>query len=124
MPTLAVAAIAAGVALSGPPAVAQSPSAAQPPAVSQQDSNVPDQKLDATAAAMRQVVSVKQNYQQKMASAGTEEKQRLANEAEAALNKAVTDQGISVEEYRAILVVAQNHPQVREKLSKRLHPDQ
>jgi hypothetical protein len=37
--------------------------------------------------------------------------------------KAVTDQGLSVDEYSTILQVAQNDPQVRDKLLQRLRPD-
>jgi hypothetical protein len=34
--------------------------------------------------------------------------------------KAVTDQGLSVEEYNSILEVAQNDPGVREKIRQRM----
>ena len=36
--------------------------------------------------------------------------------------KAITDQGLSVEEYTLILVVAQNDPVVREKILQRIGP--
>ena len=36
--------------------------------------------------------------------------------------KAVTDQGLSVEEYNSILVVAQNNPEVRKKIVERMRP--
>jgi hypothetical protein len=36
--------------------------------------------------------------------------------------KAVTDKGLSVEEYTSILEVAENDPAVREKILQRLHP--
>jgi hypothetical protein len=36
--------------------------------------------------------------------------------------KAVTDQGLSVEEYTSIMVVAQNDPMVRQKILQRLKP--
>jgi hypothetical protein len=35
--------------------------------------------------------------------------------------KAVTDQGLSVEEYNSILRVAQNDPSLRAKIMQRLH---
>ena len=44
------------------------------------------------------------------------------NEAVHALAKAVTDQGLSVEEYDPILEVAQNDPGVREKIRQRIRP--
>ena len=46
----------------------------------------------------------------------------ILNEAVSALEKAVTDQGLSVEEYNSILQVAQNDPAVREKIRQRIRP--
>jgi predicted ATPase with chaperone activity len=83
--------------------------------------NIPDQKLDAAAAALDRVTSIKQNYQQKMATAAPSDKDRIAGDANNAMKKAVTDQGLSVDEYTSILQVAQNDPGVREKLMQRLH---
>ncbi|HET9903056.1 MAG TPA: DUF4168 domain-containing protein [Xanthobacteraceae bacterium] len=114
---LAPIALAAAL-LSGPAVLAQSP--APPPASSGQGAAISDQKLDAAVAAMRQVANIKQDYQQRLEEAQPEEREKLANEAEGALTKAVTDQGISVEEYSEILTVAQNDPSVRERILQRL----
>ena len=81
---------------------------------------IPDSKLDATAAAVKRVSAVKETYDQKMAKASAAEKQRLVGEATQAMTKAVTDQGLSIEEYSAIIQVAQNDPVVRDKLIQRL----
>ena len=43
-----------------------------------------------------------------------------AKEANDALTKAVTDQGLSVDEYNSIIRTAQNDPTVREKLTQRI----
>src|SRR5262245_5898317 len=59
--------------------------------------------------------SLKQDYQQRIAAAAPSDKERILNEAINALTKAVTDQGLSVEEYDSILEVAQNDPDVLEK---------
>jgi predicted ATPase with chaperone activity len=83
--------------------------------------NISDQKLDAAAAAIDRVASVKQDYQQKIATAAPSDKDRLAGDASNAMKKAVTDQGLSVEEYSTILRVAQNDPGIRERLLQRLH---
>ncbi len=83
--------------------------------------NISDQKLDAAAAAIDRVASVKQNYQQQIAAAPSSDKDRLAGDASNAMKKAVTDQGLSVEEYSSILRVAQNDPGVRDRLLQRLH---
>jgi predicted TIM-barrel fold metal-dependent hydrolase len=94
----------------------QSPS----PGATDQPSNIPDQKIDAAAAAIQQVASVKQDYKQRIAAAAPADKERILNEAIGALEKAVTDQGLSVEEYDSILKVAQNDPKVLEKIRQRL----
>jgi hypothetical protein len=96
----------------------QSPS----PDLSQEPQNIPDQKLDAAAAAIGRVASLKQDYQQRIATAAPADKERLLDEAVNAMAKAVTDQGLSVEEYDSILEVAQNDPGVREKIRQRIRP--
>jgi len=55
-------------------------------------------------------------------SSGPVYRNRIAEEAHNALVKAVTDRGISVEEYTSILHLAENDPGVREKLLQRIHP--
>jgi Domain of unknown function (DUF4168) len=111
--------IAIGFAF-GPVASAQvqSPS----PNLSQEPQNIPDQKLDAAAAAIGRVAGLKQDYQQRIAAASPADKERLVDEALNAMRKAVTDQGLSVDEYDSILEVAQNDPGVREKIRQRIRP--
>ena len=82
--------------------------------------NIPDKKLDAAAAAVKSVSAVKDTFDQRLAKAPAGEKERLSGEAEHAMTKAVTDQGLSVEEYVTIMKVAQNDPIVRDKLIKRM----
>jgi hypothetical protein len=41
-------------------------------------------------------------------------------EANGAMKKAITDQGLSIEEYSTILKVAQNGPAVHDKLVQRM----
>jgi hypothetical protein len=97
-------------------AQAPSPQGAQPAA------NLSDQKLDQTAAAMQNVVKVKQDYQQRLQSASESDRERITKEASDALKSAVTEQGLSVEEYSSILVVAQSDPEVQKKLLDRIQP--
>jgi hypothetical protein len=92
------------------------------PAPSEQTPNIPDQKLDAIAAALGQVVSVREKYEQQLKQAPASDADRIADEAKGALVKAVTDQGLSVEEYNSILVMAQNNPEVRKKIVQRMRP--
>ena len=111
--------IAAGfLFVSAASAQVQSPS----PGLSEQSPNISDQKLDAAAAAIERVASLKQDYQQRIAGAAPADKERILHEAVNALAKAVTDQGLSVEEYDSILEVAQNDPGVREKIRQRIRP--
>jgi len=83
-------------------------------------SSISEAKLDAAAAAIRNVSSVKDDYEQKIARAPESDKERLAAEGTQALSKAVTDTGLSVAEYTAIMTVAQNDPVVRDKILQRL----
>src|SRR5207245_11219662 len=99
-------------------AKAQSPS----PGLSEQAPNISDQKLDGAAAAIERVAILKQDYQQGIAAAAPADKERILNEAVNALAKAVTDQGLSLEEYDSILEVAQNDPEIREKIRQRIRP--
>jgi hypothetical protein len=90
------------------------------PSPSSPSASIPDNKLDAAAAAVKSVSIIKQDYQQRIAQASDNDKSRLADEGKQALTKAVTDQGLSVAEYTAIMQVAQNDPAVREKILQRL----
>jgi hypothetical protein len=81
---------------------------------------IADSKLDAAAAAVKGVSEIRESYEQKLAQAPAAEKERVADEANAALIKAVTDQGLSIDEYTKIIEVAQSDPDVRDKLLKRL----
>lgn len=122
----AVAALAAAWLFSVPAANAQvqSPPAQSPsPGASAPTPNLSDQKLDAAAAAVLRVATIKQDYQQRIAAAPPSDKERIAEEAIGALAKAVTDQGLSVDEYTSILEVAQANPEVREKIRQRIRPD-
>lgn len=97
-----------------PPSTKSVPGPAKP-AVS-----IPDSKLDATAEAVKSVSVVKDSYKQKIAQAPAADRERIASEADQALVKAVTDKGLSVEEYTTILEVAQTDPVVKDKLVQRL----
>jgi hypothetical protein len=116
-PLLTAAILAAAV----PAANAQVQSPAPSPSQPAQD--IPDQKLDATAAALDQIADVKESYTKQIeATPSDTDKRRLVDEANKALVKAVTDQGLSVEEYTSIMVVAQNDPAVRQKIMQRMKP--
>lgn len=81
---------------------------------------VSDEKIDAAAKAMRGVATVKNQYQQRMSTTSPEEQNRIAAEGQQAIAKAVTDQGLTVDEYNSILETAENNPAVRDRLMARL----
>ncbi|HUH83727.1 MAG TPA: DUF4168 domain-containing protein [Stellaceae bacterium] len=82
---------------------------------------ISDQKLDATAAAMQRVDDLQKNYRAKLQNAPPADQGRVTDEADKAFEKAVTDQGLSLEEFSSILETAQHDPSVRERLTERLH---
>jgi hypothetical protein len=99
--------------------LAQSPS--QGPSTSAPE--LSDQKLNAVAAALQRVVSLQRDYRQRIASAETDaEKERIVAEAHGEFTRAVTDQGLSFEEYAAILDMARDDPEIRGKLLQRIRP--
>lgn len=115
--------LAAAWLLAGPAAHAQtppSPPKAPAPGASTPSPNIPEQKLSAAAAALERVASLQQDYQERIAKASDSDKERLVDEGNSALVKAVGDQGLSVEEYNSILEVAQKDPTVRDKILKKL----
>ena len=95
-----------------------SPTVTAPGATS--SANIPDKKIDAAAAAVENVSAISESYRDKIAKAPANDKQRLVGEANTAMKKAVTDQGLTVEEYTDIVNVAQKDPAVRDKLLRRL----
>lgn len=118
MRRLALASLSAAWLGVAPAAFAQSPAPAAP--AQGQPADISDQKLDAAAAALEKVSDLKHNYEQRLSAAPAGEQEKIADEANDALSRAVTDQGLSVEEYNAIIQVAQNDPQVRQKILSRV----
>lgn len=110
--------------MSAAAAVAQTQAPAAPPEKMTPKSATPapisDKQLDATAAAVKNVSAIRQSYEDKLAKASGAEKGRLVDEATTAMTKAVTEQGLSVDEYTSIIEVAQNDPEVRNKLLQRM----
>ena len=81
---------------------------------------ISDEKLNAAAAAIGRVTSIRQSYEPKIAAAPPADKQHVTEEANDAMKKAVADQGLSVDEYNSIIRTAQNDPSVRQKLTQRI----
>jgi predicted ATPase with chaperone activity len=122
--TLCAVTLAAAGLLVMPAANAQQQSPPAPPVTTPSPTTTPatiaDKKLDAAAAAVKKVTVIKNKYNQQLAEAPVAEKERIQGEAGDAMAKAVTEQGLSVEEYMTILKVAQQDPVVRDKLIERM----
>jgi hypothetical protein len=99
---------------------APSPPLSTEPSPKVTPATIPDKKLDAVAVAVKKVTELKHTYQEKLATAPDADKDRLVGEANSAIVKAVTDEGLSIDEFTTILDMAQNDPIVGNKLMQRL----
>jgi Domain of unknown function (DUF4168) len=108
---------AAGAQTSGS---SPAPSATAPATAGQ--AKVSDQQITQAANAMQKVMTLRQAYSQRMAQAAPADRGRVEQEGETAMKQAVTDQGLSVQQYNTILQTAQNDPSVRQKLLSRVPP--
>jgi len=69
--------------------------------------------------ALAEVERIKQEYSQRLQTAGSEaEQQQIQNEAGQKMLQAVEGKGISVDEYNQIIQTAQTDPALAERLSK------
>ena len=117
MQFVAAALLAAGSLIAAPQAGAQTP---QRPGTMATTPSIPDEKLDAAAVAITRVNAISQQYEERFTAAPPEDRARIADEADVALEQAVNDSGLSVEEYNDIVEIAQADPEVQEKLLQRL----
>jgi uncharacterized protein DUF4168 len=127
--TLKLAAVLVALGLCGyssTPAQASRPPASEPELsaieLTEPSPNLSDETLDKAAAALDRVTSILQNYKEQIESAPQSDQARLASETKGALEKAVNDEGLSIEEYTAILQVAQVSPEIRQRLLRRIDP--
>lgn len=110
--TLALAlSLAPGLAL----AAQDAPSTQAPPAPAA--ASIPDATIGKAGAALRDVANLQEKYQPKMESAGSQqEKQGLAERANAEAVQAIQSHGLSVQEYSNVVRSAQANPQLRQRL--------
>jgi hypothetical protein len=103
-------------------AYANTPSAGESSTVADTNETVviSDSKLDAAAAAVKQVAMLKETYEEKLAKAPDDEKESVVEEANLAAEKAIREQGLSVQEFVTIMDAADSDPAVRAKIIRRL----
>jgi hypothetical protein len=118
--SIAVTVLGAGWLITQPAVAQTQPGTRNAPSTAAPSATVSDKKLDQAAAAIQQVTTVRNNYADKMSGASPDDQDKIAEEAHAAMQKAVTDQGLSVDEYNSIVQTAQNNPSVRDQIMKRL----
>lgn len=78
---------------------------------------VADEMVAKVGAAVGQVAMIRQEYTQRVQSAGTDdERDQLADQAQQAAVRAISDQGISVTEYNEVVSAAENNPDLEDRL--------
>ena len=105
-----------------PAAYANTPGAGEPSVIADADQSVviSETKLDAVAAAVKQVSMLKETYEAKLAKVPDDQKVSVVEEANEAAEKAIKEQGLSVEEFVSIMDAADSDPAVRAKIIRRL----
>jgi hypothetical protein len=120
IPGFAIAIVSAGWLIAQPAAAQNQPPTRSAPGAAATKSNISDEKIDQAAAAIQDMQKVRSDYQQKLAGASPDQQTQIAGEANAAMEKAVTAHGLSVDEYNSIIQLAQNDSTVRDRIMKRL----
>ena len=116
MAGLKAAAIAAALLTStlAVPLAAQQPGAAPP---GQSATAVPDTVVAKTGAALRDVTEIRETYAPRVAAASNDgEKQGLLQQATDKSVKAITDRGLSLDQYNQVIRAAQADPQLEQRL--------
>jgi hypothetical protein len=66
---------------------------------------------------VRNMASVRQQYAQRVQSAGTQQqRQTLIDQAQSEMLKVITDQGLSVDQYNQAIHMAQADPQLKQRI--------
>ena len=95
------------------------PAAAQSSAPGLNAQPLPDETIAKAGAALRQVAAIQNVYEPKLQAAGTpDERARVGNEEMDAAKKAVSDQGLTVDEYNNVMRLAQADPALSERLKR------
>jgi hypothetical protein len=97
------------------PAAAQPPSGAPSGAVS--GANISDATVNKVGAALRQVAQVEQAYSQRLQSATTPgQKQDISKQANDAAVTAITQQGLTIDQYKQVIQAAQSDSALKQRI--------
>jgi Domain of unknown function (DUF4168) len=92
------------------------PAPATPGATIQQ-SDLSDAMVHKVGTALRQTVTIRQKYAERAQSIKSpQEQQALATEAQTEMVQAITDQGLSVQQYNQVIQMAQADPTLKQRL--------
>jgi hypothetical protein len=95
------------------------PGAATPstPGAATQQGALSDALVHKVGAALRQTASIRQKYSTGAEAANTsDQKQTVSSQAETEMLQAISDQGLSVQQYNQVIQMAQADPTLRQRL--------
>jgi hypothetical protein len=109
------------VAMATTPAFAQqsgrSSAAPQVPGATQQQGELTDAMVQKVGTALRHMATIRQDYARRaQATNSQQQQQELTNQAERDMTKAISDQGLSVQQYNQVIQMAQNDPTLKQRL--------
>jgi len=81
------------------------------------DGDVPDQVVSQVGKAVAEILKLRQSLEESMAVAKSdEEKQSLADQVEGAAVRAISDQGLTVDQYNQVITAAQGDSDLEERV--------
>ena len=93
------------------PAIAQ-----QTPGVTSQPSQMSDAMVHKVGVALRNVAEIRQQYSQRAQSMAPQQQGTLDDQAKNEMVKAISDQGLSVQQYQQAIQMAQADPSLKQRL--------
>ena len=89
----------------------------QTPGSEAQQGQMSDAMVHKVGLVVRNMASVRQQYAQRVQSAGTQQqRQTLIEQAQGEMLKVITDQGLSVDQYNQAIHMAQADPQLKQRI--------
>lgn len=91
--------------------------APQGPGAAQQQAQVDDMTVHKVGTALRHVAAIRQQYlKQAQATKSPQQQADLTTQAKQDMVKAISSQGLSVDQYEQVIQLAQNNPNLRQRL--------
>jgi len=97
----------------------------QAPGAATQQSQLSDATVEKVGKALRSMATIRQEYTAKAQSTESQQQQKeLADHADVDMVKAVSDQGLSVQQYNQVIQMAQADPNLKQRLLSVAQPSQ